>query len=221
MITACLLHPVAWPFRTVHCPAVSSVRSAQHRPLRRSETGSPSDLPAATRSADTAALWSSSLLSPAAQQCRGLQAANQPLLQAVRMSWSTSCLKNLKWLPCCPHKLKHCNSAKDGKLWPKTSKYAVGKILNKIFKIRSGDNATATLGDVVQETWEDPDGICDRSLDKISYFCAPLPLLGFTWCKNSATSNAGICTDHILHKIILHWWVLNGISYCKRKISCL
>lgn len=93
MITACLLHPVAWPFRTVHCPAVSSVRSAQHRPLTRSETGSPSDLPAATRSADTAALWSSSLLSPATQQCRGLQAANQPLLQAVRMSWSTSCLK--------------------------------------------------------------------------------------------------------------------------------
>ena len=161
MITACLLHPVAWPFRTVHCPAVSSVRSAQHRPLTRSETGSPSDLPAVTRSADTAALWSSSLLSPAAQQCRGLQAANQPLFQGVRMSWSTSCLKKLKWLPCCPHKLKHC------------------------------------------------------------YFCAPPLLLGFTWCKNSATSNAGICTDHILHKIILHWWVLNGISHIYISISIL
>ena len=133
MITACLLHPVAWPFRTVHCPAVSSVRSAQHRPLTRSETGSPSDLPAVTRSADTAALWLSSLLSPAAQQCRGLQAANQPLFQGVRMSWSTSCFKNLKWLPCCPHKLKHCNSAKDGKL------------LNRIFKIHRGDDSEQNL----------------------------------------------------------------------------
>ena len=133
MITACLLHPVAWPFRTVHCPAVSSVRSAQHRPLTRSETGSPSDLPAATLSADTAALWSSSLLSPATQQCRGLQAANQPLLQAVRMSWSTSCLKKLKWLPCCPHKLEHCNSAKDGKL------------LSRIFKIHCGDDSEQNL----------------------------------------------------------------------------